>query len=190
MAFQTWETLINAYQTSGSSSGEVFKKFTSKKDITPGTNVAGQALTIPASFLVPGNILSYRASGIFSTTGTPSLTLGLYWGGVAGTALAETIAVTAPTGSNFSWILEASSRVISTGTSGKILTQGSVQGMEAKSTLSTSASTTMMPEESASGGEATIDTSTAKIITVGATWGTESESNSIQCFQWIVEILN
>lgn len=191
MAFQTWETLINAYQTSGNSTGAAYKKSTTLTDISPGGNTAGQALTIPASFLVPGNILSYRAAGIFSTTSAPTIILGLYYGGVAGVALAETVAITTVSGgANITWMLEATSRVVSTGTSGKILTQGSVVGVEAKSLAGTSAGTTMMPEESSTAGEATINTSESKILTVGAKWGTESESNTITCYQWLVEILN
>lgn len=192
MAFQTWETLINAYQPSSTTTGTEFKEFTAAKDITPGTNLVGQALTIPASFLVPGNILAYRASGIFSSVSKAKLKLGLYWGGVAGKVLAETLEVETPEpNTNNSWILEATSRVISVGTAGEVLTQGTVTGIEAKSLAGASASTTMMPEETSTGGKlAEFDTSVAKIVTVGATWGTSSASNKIQCFQWLVEILN
>lgn len=191
MAMQTWETLINAYQFSGTNKGTALKESTTLTDISPGANTAGQALTIPASYLQPGNILRYTAVGIFGTTGKPALKMGLYYGGVAGTALAETIEVTCPeTVTTQSWMLEAITRVSEVGTSGKCFTQGVARGIEAVSLATQTASTTMMPETTATGGEATIDTSVAKIITVGAKWGTSNAANTITCYQWLVEILN
>lgn len=192
MAFQTWETLINAYQYSGSNVGAVLENSETKSAISPGAEEAGKALVIPANYLNVGSIIRYSATGIFSTTGTPNLTLGLYYGGVAGVILAESIAIKTPeTASNISWALEAISRVKEVGTTGKIFTQGWIRGVEAKSLTSTTAGTTMMPEETSTGGEsASLNTGESKSIVLGALWGTKSASNKITCYQWLVEILN
>jgi hypothetical protein len=114
-----------------------------------------------------------------STTGTPNLTLGVYYGGVAGTALATTGALATGSGlSNAIWELELRCRVDSVGTSGSIRSTGKVVGING---------TQMLPATSSSGNlVSSLDTSTAKILTVGALWGTASASNSIQCTQFDV----
>lgn len=177
--------LANAGQTNQTSTGSALASSSSLTDISPGGNTLGQAFQINADVLQPGTMLRYRANGIYSTTGTPTLLLGLYWGGIAGTALAVTAATTTASGvSNGTWILDATTRVISTGTSGTAVTIGSVLGIAA-----TSANPTLMPATSSNGGQATIDTSTNKIVTVGAQWGTPSSSNTITCYQFAIEIL-
>lgn len=190
MAIQTWVQTANSGQPSGLGKGEVYKKSTTLTDVSPGGKEKGP-LTIPANYLEVGKIIRCSASGIFSTTSKPTLVLGIYWGGVTGVALCETIAITSvETAANISWLMEAQSTVLSLGTSGKIITQGQVVGVEAKSLTSTSAGTTLMPEETATGGEATINTVESKILTIGAKWGTESESNALTCYQFSVEFLN
>lgn len=159
-------------------------------DISGGANVAGEAYTIPANFMQTGQVWRFTASGIFTTTSTPTLLLGLYAGGVAGTALAATIAVTTPSGvTNQSWLLEATMRVTAPGTSGTVVTQGCVTGIESVSLTGASASTTMMPETTSTGGQSTQNTSVANILTVGAQWGTAASGNSITCEQFIIELL-
>lgn len=193
MANQSWETLANAPSYSSENVGTAYKESTTLTDISPGGNTAGQAFTVGRDCppLEPGTIIRFNARGIFSNTATPTLIMGLYWGGVAGVSIAETVAITTPSGvTTQSWNLEATSRVLSVGTSGKIITQGVVDGIESVSLTSTSAGSTLMPETTATGGEATINTSENKILTVGAKWGTSSASNTITCYQWIVEFLN
>jgi hypothetical protein len=195
MAFQSWVTMINADNYSGENKGSALKNSTTITDISPGANEAGKALTIPASYLSIGNIIRYTASGIYSVeTGTkPTLKLALYYGGAAaGVVLAETIEITTvESATNLSWMMEGMSRVTEVGTTGKLITQANVAGIEAKSLTAASASTTMMPEETATGGEsASIETGVAKTITLAAKWGTAKEANTIICYQWIVEILN
>ena len=186
MASQYWVSLLNAAQTNQNTTGAALASSTTLTDISAGANTAGQALTLPPSFLQPGMQLRFRANGIFSTTGTPTLLLGLYYGGVAGTALAATAATTTASGvANGVWILDATARVATTGTSGTVLTIGSVLGIGAAATTPT-----LMPATSGSGGSATVNTSTANIVTVGAQWGTNSASNTITCKQLLVLGLN
>jgi hypothetical protein len=193
MANQTWEILANAPSYSSENTGTVYKESTTLTDVSPGGNTLGQAFTIGRDCppLEAGTILRYTARGTYSNTGTPTIILGLYYGGVAGVALAETIAIKTSSGvSNQSWALEATSRVISVGPTGKIITQGVVDGFEAVSAETTSVGSTMMPETTSTGGEATINTDESKILTIGAKWGASSASNLLTVYQWYVEILN
>jgi hypothetical protein len=189
MANQTFVQCANAGQISGIGKGAVYKKSTTLADVSPGGTTG--AVVVPANYLEVGKIIRFTACGIYSNTSAPKLIFGLYYGGVAGTALAETIEVTTPSGvTNQSWGMEATSIVQSIGPSGKIITQGNVTGIESVSLTTASASTTLMPEITSTGGEATINTEEAKILTVGAKWLTESESNALTCYQFLVEFLN
>ena len=52
-------------------------------------------VTVPANYLQDGRCLRIRAQGIWTTTGsTPTLIFNLRWGGVAGTLLCNTAAIT------------------------------------------------------------------------------------------------
>src|SRR5437867_6971505 len=54
--------------------------------------------TIPANYLQDGRCLRLRAFGAYGTTGTPTLTFALRWGGVAGTVIAKSAALTTTSG--------------------------------------------------------------------------------------------
>ncbi len=180
MASTTWVSLLNAGQPNQTGTGTALASSTSLTDISSGGLTAGQAFTLPASFLEPGMQLRVRANGIVSTTGAPNLTMGVYLGGVAGVALASTGAVSASANmTNQTWILSADLRVETAGPTGTIRTIGSVIGAYFPSAL--------MPATSSSGNSVTVDTSVPKILTIGAQWGTNSASNSIQLMQFLVE---
>ncbi|MGA8763316.1 MAG: hypothetical protein WB562_10670 [Candidatus Sulfotelmatobacter sp.] len=177
--------LVNQGGYSQINTGTALASSASAADISPGGSTLGQAFTFPADSLQPGQQYRVRSKGIVSNTGTPNLTLGVYYGGVAGTALCTTGALATVTSlSNNLWTLEADIRVSGTvGTSGSIYALGSVAGPFA--------STAFMPATSSSGNlVASLDTSVAKILTVGATWGTSSASNSIQVILFTVERLD
>lgn len=57
-----------------------------------------QAATIKANDPVAGSTYRMTGFGVYSVTGTPTLTFGLYWGGVGGTAIAAVPAITAASG--------------------------------------------------------------------------------------------
>lgn len=179
---QTWVSLINEGGFSQLNTGTALASSTTLTDISPGGNTAGQALTFPANYMQVGFQFRVRANGIVSNTATPTLLIGLYWGGVAGAALATTGAATTASGlANTMWDLDALMRVDAVGTSGSIRTFGKVFGPFA--------SITGMPATSSSGNNVTVDTSTSKILTVGGQWGTNSASNSVQVIQFTVEKL-
>lgn len=171
--------LLNANGYSQLNLGTALANSTSLTDISPGANTAGQAFQFNADTLQVGQSFIIRANGIVSTTGTPNLTLGLYYGGVAGVALATTGAIATASGlSNQTWKLEADLRVDGVGTSGAIRTIGSVSGAYSSPAL--------MPASSSSANSVTVDTSSTKLLTLGAIWGTASASNSIQVAQFYV----
>jgi len=132
---------------------------------------------LAAMQLEEGTEVELNASGLFSNTGTPTLLLGFYYGGVAGVALAASSAVTTTTGAaSWPWQLYYRGRVRATGTSGSIYGQGVLQ----LGTALTAFTTRPIPETSA-GRTVTIDTTIVKTLTVGAQWGTSSASNTLTC---------
>lgn len=127
--------------------------------------------------LTEGAELELVAQGFFSNTGAPNLTLGFYYGGVAGVALAASSAVATASGvTGVPWIMRYSGRVRATGATGSILGQGVLY----LGTSLTAFTVRPIPETLAARSVA-IDTTTAKIVTVGATWGTNSASNTLTC---------
>lgn len=150
-------------------------------DISPTPNIV-----VPANFLVAGSILRVTAAGRFGTTGTPTLLIGAYIGGVAGAAAFKSDAITTISGASASiWRLEGLIFVRSDGSSGTVMGIGSVQGV--------SAITAIAPAGSAGSNTpavATWDTTAAKALTIGAQWSTgTSASNTITCHQFTVESL-
>jgi len=165
-----WATLLNTPQPTAA--GTALANSTTLTDINPTPNY-----TLPANFLQIGSSLTLRAWGKFSTTGTPTLLLGFYYGGVAGTALATSGAVTTGSGvTNVPWRLELDVPVWTTGTSGTCEPQGFYM-----LGTSVSAYATPGPLPVIAQATVTIDTTAAKILTVGAQWGTANASNTVQC---------
>src|ERR1700752_929876 len=98
MSTPTWVTLANANQTNEVNTGTALANSTTLTDISPGGNTLGQAYQTQPAQLYPGMMIRFKAWGIYSTTGTPTLLLGIYYGGVAGVALAVTAATTTASG--------------------------------------------------------------------------------------------
>lgn len=177
----TWEALINNAQTSQTQTGPPLANSVTLTDVTPGANVAGQAFTIPASYLHVGQQYRVAASGIVSTTGTPTLSLGVYFGGVAGVAVATTGAVATISGlSSAAWVLDAMLRVEQEGPNGQVRAIGHISGIYPSATMLSAAA----------GAAVTVNTSAPQILTIGAQWGTASASNSLQVLMFTVERLN
>jgi len=87
------------------SAGQVSVLGGSLATTTSTTTIANSAaLTSLQSFTIPGNdpiaasVYRMIGYGVYSVTGTPTLTFALYWGGIAGTILASVPAVTATSG--------------------------------------------------------------------------------------------
>lgn len=148
--------------------------------MSPGANIV-----LPANYYYPGMLFRWTAWGIYSTTGTPNLTLGQYYGGVAGSALAATAATATGSGAaNLMWHMTGTTRITTLGTSGSADSFGLAHGIAA-----TASTPVLMPVSSASGNAVTINTTTANAWTVGATWGTNSASNTLKCYYYLLEQL-
>lgn len=171
MPVQTWTSLLNF---PAPSSGTALASSVALTDITPAPQ-----FTFPANYLQVGMAIDVFAQGTFSNTATPTLLLGVYYGGVAGTKLAAIGATTTTTGAtNWPWRLYYRATVRSVGSSGTIMGGGYVL-------LGTSLTAmTLIPIDAAAAATVTIDTTTAKTLTIGAQWGASSASNTTTCVQF------
>lgn len=151
-------------------------------DISPAPNI-----TLPAGWAnIIGAEIEIHAHGFFSTTATPTLLLGFYYGGVAGALpLAASSAVTTGTATLWPWIMRYRGVVRSPAAAGSINGQGELL----LGTALTTFATRPIPEVAAS-RTVTIDTTVAKAITVGAQWGAASASNTITCDDISVKLIN
>lgn len=179
MPAQFWESTLNSPQLGAGASYNTSAALT---DISPAPQ-----LVLPANFLYVGQALRLSAFGTYAVSGTtPTLLLGFYYGGVAGIALAATPALTVTNSAtvNWAWRLEATATVRSTGSTGTIMVQGWCD-------LATSLTTvTHTPIPVTTLATVTIDTTSAKAITVGAQWGTSAAANIAFCHQFLCEALN
>lgn len=159
-------------------SGTALASSTTLTDVSPTPNI-----TIPANFLQPGMLIRIEAACTFSNTATPTLLLGAYYGGVAGTALAATSAVTTTTGAtNWQATLKYVGRVRTVGSAGTIMGYGRV----GFGTSLTAITYRPIPETALA--TVAIDTTAAKALTIGAQWGTNSASNTLTCVHFDIDI--
>jgi len=177
MPLQSWEAVLNV---PGEGAGTALASSTTLTDISPAPQ-----LTLPAGYMYICQRLRVIAYGIFSTTGTPTLLIGGYYGGVAGTALATTGAVTTGSGAaNWPWRLQLEIYVRTLGSSGTVWCNGIVFLGTALTTISS----LWIPNSQTQ--PITVDTTAAKALTVGAQWGTNSASNTITCEDMYVEAIS
>ena len=83
-------------------------------------------VTIPANFMQDGRAIRVRAIGQWTTTGsTPTLIFNLRWGGVAGTLLCKTAAITTVASTTAAlWDLDIIIQTRSNGSSGTLMANG------------------------------------------------------------------
>lgn len=179
MANQGYSSLINNLP-SAAYNGTALVSSNSLTDVSPAPNV-----TIAAGALMTGQVIRVTARVKFSTTGTPTVLFGLYWGGIAGVKVCAIGATTtASTASNFPVQVDGLITVNSVGTSGTITGSGEVS-------LGTSLTAwTKIPMDASAIAPVTVDTTVSKILTLGAQWGTLNALNTLTVVQWAVEGLN
>lgn len=166
-------------------SGAAFDTFTTKKSVDP-----LPIKVIPAGKLRLGSMIRISARGSYSTTGTPNLTWGLWYGtralSITGDIALSSVIVTPSGAAAFPWIMEWEGICNAVGTAGTLLGQGTlVQG-----TSLTATSTFPIPITAALRTVSSFDTTIERAIGVSATWGTSSASNSITVNDYQVLILN
>lgn len=153
-------------------------------------------ITIPANYLQDGRSLRLNAVGAYSTTATPTLLFSLRWGGVSGTLLCKSAAITGgSTVTNALWWLEVMLTVRSNGSSGTVMANGWASVYSA--TAATVGSATGAPGDSpmTNGGVtgpavATVDFTADTALSITLTWGTANASNTATGKNYYLEALN
>lgn len=168
-----------------SASGAAFATFTTKKSVDP-----APVSVIPAGKLRLGSKILIRANGEYSTTGTPNLTWGLWFGtralSISGDIALSSVIATPSGAAALPWMMEWEGICNAIGTAGTLLGQGTlVQG-----TSLTAVSTFPIPITQALRTVSSFDTTIERAIGVSATWGTSSGSNSITVYSCTVLVLN
>ncbi len=136
-----------------------------------------------------GRTIRLRAFGKLSTTGTPTIIFGIRHGGVAGTLLAQTEAITTTSGSaNTSWSLEA---IIVTRTNGATGTLMVIGDVNVALTASTNTSGTFgVSGFDAPAASAAVDLTADWALAVTADWSAASSSNTLTGLIYTIEALN
>lgn len=161
----------------GQGGGTAYASSTSATDVSP----APQFFSQTWGPMTVGQRWRFTGYAIASNTSTPTLNLGVYYGGVAGTALSTTGTITTTTAmTNWWWKIEVVSEVITIGSSGTIRSFGWVY-------IPTSATATTVQQMSSTAQDVTVNTGSNSALTFGATWGTNSASNTLTCKGWLVE---
>lgn len=177
MAKQTWQELIWAPTASG----------TAVANTTTETKIFNN-VTIPANYMQDGRMLRGRAFGKLSTTGTPTLIFRLRWGGESGTLLMLSETLTMGSGvSNVNWDLDFHLLTQSNGATGTLLGFGTLR-------VHTAAGTVLVNVWGVSGHDApaavTCDLTADTALSLTATWGTASASNTLTGMMYMGESLN
>ena len=203
MSTPTWITLANANTFSQTASGTATAITQAGpvggSDVSPGGNVAGQAFQTQPAQLYPGQQWRFTANGIWSTTSSPGVAVGVSYGGAAGSPLcyASVPAAWAFTNcASIPWTFQAMGRVTATGSS---TAAWNVVGYLAG--LSATASAAAGPTGTANGlptsiigapqytATAQYDTSTAKLITLVAFTSASAAGNVMTVYNWTVEYM-
>jgi hypothetical protein len=153
-------------------------------------------VTIPANYMQDGRILRVRAYGRHSTTATPTLTFRLRWGGVSGTVLAASGALT--TGATVTagmWSAELVIQTRSNGSTGTLFTIGAVEvGDDASSTVGSATNVHgvdfMCSAGVATPAAVTVDLTADTALSLTATWSAASASNTLTGHIYLIEGLN
>lgn len=152
--------------------GAAFNTFTTFQSVTPAPGII-----LPANILETGSEIRLEVDGEYSTTGTPTLGFGFFYGTAGSVALAVGTGIASASGAaSFPWHAEWVGRVRSVGTTGSI--QGA--GWWAIGTSLTTFSAAQAMPVTLALRTVTIDTTAAKEVGVGAVFGTSSASNGVK----------
>jgi hypothetical protein len=161
---------------------------------SPADVVIAPTTNVPPDLLEIGTRVRLWAAGEYtSTSATPTLGIGFYYGGASGgVALANATAlpITA-TATAWPWIMDYQGVIRTTGSSGTIKGVGRLFfGFSLTGYGQTSAVPTIraIPETQAA-RTATIDTTTRKALTVGAAWSVATGSPTLTVYDFLAEIV-
>lgn len=153
-------------------------------------------ITIPSNFLSDGRILRLKLYGRHSTTTSPTLTFAVRWGGVSGTVICQSGAIT--TGATVTaamWSMEVLIQVRSNGSSGTVFAVGEVVvGEDAASTVGSATNASahgfMGSAGVATPAAVTVDLTADTALSVTADWSAASASNTLTGHVYALEALN
>lgn len=153
-------------------------------------------ITIPANFMQDGRTLRLTAYGRYGTTATPTLTFAVRWGGVTGTIISQSGAITCGgTITNAQWKMEVVIQVRSNGSSGTVFAMGDVTLHEdAVATAGTVTNYGMVNPMGSAGVQTpaavTVDLTADTALSITADWSAANASNTITGHIYILEALN
>lgn len=153
-------------------------------------------ITIPANYMADGRVLRITIFGRHSTTGTPTLTFRVRWGGVAGTVLAASGAITCGSGVTAGmWRMDVLIQTRSNGSAGTLFVTGQATVADDAASTVGSATNTHGSDFMGSAGVATpaavaVDLTADTALSVTATWSAASASNTLTGHNYILESLN
>jgi hypothetical protein len=177
MSRQSWQELL----TWATADGAAIHTTTTETIIFPN-------ILIPANYMSDGRVLEGYAAGKLSTTGTPTITFAIRWGGVAGTLLATTEAITNGSGvTNVMWEVRFIIQTRANGATGSLFVTGSAD-------VHTAAATVVRNVFSVSGFDApaavTADLTADTALSLTADWSASSASNTLTGHVYTLKSLN
>lgn len=153
-------------------------------------------VTIPANFLQDGRIIRLTAYGRYSTTGTPTLVFALRWGGVSGTVVAQSGALTGgSTVTNAPFKIEILLQTRSNGATGTVFVMGEAlcwdDAVGSVGSATNAPGIAAMTSAGASVPAAvTVDLTADTALSLTADWSAASASNTITGHIYVLEALN
>lgn len=153
-------------------------------------------ITIPANYMQDGRVVRLVAYGRHSTTGTPTLTFKVRWGGVGGTVICQSGAITCGSAvSAAMWKMEALLQVRSNGSTGTVFAVGEVVLAEDAANSVGSATNASAVGLMGSAGVATpaavtVDWTADTALSVTADWSAQSASNTLTGHVYVLESVN
>lgn len=153
-------------------------------------------ITIPANYMQDGRALRLTAYGRWGSTSTPTQTWAIRWGGVSGTVLAQSGAVTMGSGVTAGqWNANAILQTRSNGSAGTIFCQGEIVfGEDAAPTMGTvtnySCGSFMGSAGVATPAAVTVDLTADTALSLTVDHSASSASNTVTGHIYILEGLN
>ncbi len=177
MPGQWWISNVNS---PGEGAGSAYASSNSAADVSP----APQFLSQTYGPMYAGQRWRFIGWATASNTATPTLNLGVYYGGVGGTPLCTSGTVlTTVSMSSWWWKIEVYTEIRSVGSSGTAYSMGWIY-------IPTSATAVTVQQMSGTAQTATVNTTTNSALTFGATWSANSSSNTLTVQGWSIEQLN
>lgn len=145
-------------------------------------------VTIPANYMQDGRVLRYTTFGKLSTTATPTIIFATRWGGVSGSILANTEAITNGSAvTNVNWAYDGLIQTRANGATGSLFLMGTAD-------VHTSATAVSRNVYGVSGYDApaavTADLTADTALSITGKWSAASASNTLTGHIYVLESVN